>query len=311
MLFLQSAMKSSLSTLLDQENGEPAVNLQAMRQLNQIVAQKTLGLGWKQCKKLILVDDAQNYWEKTKRFFRGGNHLASMKQQYDSWYQFQPYGQVGLSSRGRNFYLDAKKLNSCPSTKGRMDTSAWSPLLLFWIAGSGTAKISLEQNGRANPSQRLPRLIKKVRGMLRQRNAKSWLCVPIYSHGSKLGYQRDYWFNQVKYGNHPLRGLKLLTHSHTCLWTCMGDCDCVSVGVCMTRPRFIWHHQKRPFLFSRDIQCCEGAVHFDDWWRITLSQGDRNPKLGTTFTPQSAWTTVNLWPYPSIIRVSRFTTDSC
>lgn len=70
MLFLQSAMKSSLSTLLDQENGEPAVNLQAMRQLNQIVAHKTLGLGLKQCKKLILIDDAQNYWEKTNRFFR-------------------------------------------------------------------------------------------------------------------------------------------------------------------------------------------------------------------------------------------------
>lgn len=232
MLFLQSAMKSSLSTLLDQENGEPAVNLQAMRQLNQIVAQKTLGLGLKQCKKLILIDDAQNYWEKTNRFFRSWNHLASMKQQYDSWYQFQPYGQVGLSSRGRNFYLDAKKLNSCPSTKGRMDTSAWSPLLLFWIAGSGTAKISLEQFGRAILHRGYQGWSKKVGGMLRQRNAKSWLCVPIYSRGSKLGYQRDYWLNQVKYRNHPLWGLKLLTHSHTCLWTCMGDCDCVSVGVC-------------------------------------------------------------------------------
>ena len=48
MLFMQSAMKSWLSTLLDQENGEPAVDLQAMR---------------------------------------------------------QPYGQVGLSSRGRFEYL--------------------------------------------------------------------------------------------------------------------------------------------------------------------------------------------------------------
>lgn len=33
-------------------------------------AQKTLGLGLKQCKKLIPIDDAQNYWEKTNRFFR-------------------------------------------------------------------------------------------------------------------------------------------------------------------------------------------------------------------------------------------------
>ena len=69
MLFLQSAMKSSLSTLLDQENGEPAVNLQAMRQLNQIVAQKTLGLGLKQCKKLILIDDATKLLGKNKQIF--------------------------------------------------------------------------------------------------------------------------------------------------------------------------------------------------------------------------------------------------